>query len=112
MVARKASEPNKPKRPPATTPEARERQLIAMAYDLAEKQLAEGTASSQVISSLLKAGSQRERLEQKKIAEEHKLLQAKTEAVASSKRVEELYGKALNAMRKYAGQDDEEEFYD
>ena len=33
---------------PATTPEARENQMIALAVDLAEKQLIEGTASSQV----------------------------------------------------------------
>jgi hypothetical protein len=44
---------NKPKRrrAPATTPEARENQLISLAVDLAERQLLEGTASSQVLSS-------------------------------------------------------------
>lgn len=35
---------------PALTPEARENQLISLASDLAEKQLREGTASSQVIT--------------------------------------------------------------
>jgi hypothetical protein len=112
MVARKASEPNKRRRPPATTPEARENQLIALSVDLAEKQLIEGTASAQVITHYLKLGSTRERLEQKKLAEEHKLLQAKTEAIESGKRVEELYGRALNAMRVYAGEDSEEHYDD
>ena len=40
---------------PALTPEARENQLVSLAVDLAEKQLREGTASSQVITSLFKA---------------------------------------------------------
>ena len=42
---------------PALTPEARENQMISLAVDLAEKQLMEGTASSQVITHYLKLGS-------------------------------------------------------
>lgn len=91
------------RRPPATTPEARENQLIALAVDLAEKQLADGTASSQVISHYLKLGSSREKLEQERIERENELLKAKADAIASAKRVEELYTTALNAMRSYAG---------
>lgn len=94
-----------PKRRPAKTPEARENQLIALAVDLAEKQIKEGTVSSQVLTHYLKLGSSREKLEQEKIRNENHLLAAKAEAMASAKRVEELYGKALNAMRSYAGQD-------
>lgn len=92
------------RRRPATTPEARENQMIAMAVDLAEKQIKEGTASSQVISHYLKLGSSRERLEQERLQKENSLLAAKAEAMASAKRVEELYGQALQAMRAYAGQ--------
>lgn len=91
-------------RPPATTPEARENQLIAAAIDLAEKQLLEGTASAQVISHYLKLGSSRERLEQKRLEEEIKMQAAKTELMESQKRVETLYGEALAAMRSYSGQ--------
>ena len=90
---------------PATTPEARENQLVALAVDLVEKQLRDGTASSQVIAHYLKLGSSREKLEQERLAKENSLLDAKVEAMASAKRVEELYGAALNAMRSYAGQD-------
>lgn len=89
----------------ATTPEARENQLVALAVDLSEKQLREGTASSQVITHYLKLGSTRERLEQERLGVENELGRAKVEAMASAKRVEELYGAALNAMRSYAGQD-------
>lgn len=94
-----------PKRRPATTPESRENQLVAAAVDLAEKQIREGTVSSQVLTHYLKLGSSREKLEQERLKNENEMLKAKTEALASAKKVEELYGLALNAMRSYAGQD-------
>jgi hypothetical protein len=91
-------------RRPATTPEARENQLITAAVDLAERQIREGTASAQVITHYLKLGSSRERLEQEKVGLENELLVAKREAMESAKRVEAMYGEALAAMRSYAGQ--------
>lgn len=93
------------KRRPARTSENREKQLVSLAIDLAEKQLAEGTASSQVITHYLKLGSTRELLEQERLRNENELLQSKVEALASAKRVEELYASALDAMRAYTGQD-------
>lgn len=98
------------RRPPATTPEARENQLIALAVDLAEKQLSKGTASSQVITHYLKLGSTKERLEKEILGEQKELLKAKTEAIQSGKRVEELYKSALDAMRAYNGQGKEEDY--
>ena len=95
---------------PALTPEARENQMISLAVDLAEKQLQEGTASSQVITHFLKLGSTKERLEKEKLIEENKLLKAKTENIQSMKRVEELYIKALNAMRDYSGHGETDEY--
>lgn len=88
---------------PALTPEARENQLISLAVDLAEKQLRNGTASSQVIAHYLKLGSTKVELEKEKLRKENKLLEAKTESIASAKRTEELYLNALNAMRTYSG---------
>ena len=90
---------------PALTPEAREDQLIALATNLAEKQQLEGTASSQVITHYLKMGSTKERLEREIMKEQKEMLKAKTEALKSEKRVEELYAQALDAMRKYSGQE-------
>lgn len=106
MVARRKDiEPDvKKRRPPATTPEARENQMIALAVDLAEKQLIAGTASSQVISHYLKLASGRENLEREKLRIEARLLAAKEEQIASSARVEELYTEAIAAMREYNGQ--------
>lgn len=101
---RRESEEPQTRRRPATTPEARENQMINLAVDLAEKQLSEGTASAQVISHFLKLGSSRERLEQERLAHENELLKVKKEAIESQQRVEELYTNALNAMRSYSGQ--------
>ena len=88
---------------PALTPEARENQLIALAVDLVEQRLLDGTASSQETTHFLKLGSMKNRLEMEKLKEENKLLQAKTESIQSAKRVEELYTEAINAMRRYSG---------
>ena len=92
------------KRRPATTPEARENQLIALAVDLAEKQLAEGTASSQVITHYLKLGSTKERIEKEILEKQKELIVAKTEALNSARRVEELYSDAIEAFRIYRGE--------
>ena len=89
---------------PATTPEARENQLICLAINLAEKQLREGTASSQVITHYLKLGSTKERMEKEMMAEQIKLLTAKTEALQSAKHIEELYKEAIDSFKIYSGQ--------
>ena len=91
------------KMPPARTPEARENQMIALAVELAEKQLMEGTASSQVITHFLKLGSTKEKIEKEILVKQKDLITAKTEQIQSQKRIEELYGDALNAMRRYSG---------
>jgi len=91
------------KRPPATTPEARENQLIALAVDVAEKQLINGTASSQVVTHFLKLGSTKEKIEKEILEQQKELIKAKTESIQSAKRIEELYINALNAMRAYSG---------
>ena len=98
-----------PKRRPALNPGSREQQLIAAAVDLAEKQLLEGTASSQVITHYLKLGSSKERLEKEKLEEENKLLRAKTESIKSAKKQEELFEEAIIAMRHYSGRDEDED---
>jgi hypothetical protein len=96
-------------RRPANTVKGREDQLISLAVDLAEKQMIEGTASSQVVTHFLKLGSSREKLEQQRLESENQLLTAKIEAMAAGKRIEELYFEALNAMKTYSGQDPTDE---
>lgn len=101
---------------PALTPEARENQMISLAVDLAEKQLLEGTASSQVITHYLKLGSMREQLEKERLQEENKLLRAKTKSLEESAKNEKIYEDALRAFRGYSGQevdndDDDQEIF-
>ena len=92
---------------PALTPEARENQMIFLATELAEQQLRDGTASSQVITHFLKLGSSKEKLEHEILKEQKKLITAKTESLESSKRIEELYANAITAMREYGGHNNE-----
>lgn len=88
---------------PALTPEARENQLIALAMNVAEQQMLDGTASPQLIAHFLKAGSTKGRFEVEKLRRENELLEAKTESIKSAQRTEELYSEALAAMRSYGG---------
>ena len=93
---------------PALTPDAREKQLIALAVDLAEQQLRDGTASSQVITHYLKMGSMKEKLERERLEKENKLIDAKVETLKSVQHIEELYKNALDAMKNYRGDDVED----
>ena len=95
---------------PALTPEARENQMISLAVDLAEKQLMEGTASSQVITHYLKLGSTKGRIEKEILEKQKQLIEAKTQSLQSAQRIEELYTDALNAIRKYSGQGDSDDY--
>ncbi len=95
---------------PALTPEARENQLISLAVDLAEKQLMEGTASSQVITHYLKLGSTKDRIEKEILEKQKELISAKTQNLKSAARIEELYTNALNAMRNYSGQESDDDY--
>jgi len=113
-VARMKKEPTKiqsgPTRP-ALTPEARENEMIALAYDRAEEQLRNGTASSQVITHFLKLGSSKERIEKEILEKQKDLLVAKKEALDAQQRIEELYSNALNAMRLYKGEKSDRDEY-
>lgn len=91
---------------PALSLEDREDQLIALATNRAEEQLRNGTASSQVIVHYLRLGSTKNRLELEKLRRENEMLKAKTKAIESAERVEELYAEAIAAMREYKGDDD------
>lgn len=93
---------------PASNPEDRENQMIALAVNLAEQQLRDGTASAQVITHYLKLGSTKEKIEKEILEKQKDLLVAKTKAYESSERMEELYSDAIKAFLGYAGQSIEE----
>lgn len=92
---------------PAKTPEARERMLISLAYDLVEQRLRDGTATSQETTHFLKLGSTKERIEREILERQKELITAKTETLKSQKRVEELYANAISAFKAYSGHPEE-----
>lgn len=83
--------------------ENREQQMITLAVDLAEQQLREGTASSQLITHYLKLATTREKIEQETMLANQKLIKAKVESLESASRIEELYSEAISAMKRYGG---------
>lgn len=91
------------KKPPATTPEARENELIGLALDEAERQIKGGTASSQILVHFLKLASSRDRLEREKIRLENMYTAKKIDNIDAQVHAEELYENAINAMRSYNG---------
>ena len=111
MVRRKPEVNPRPLPPPATTLEGREDQLIAAAMDLVERRIHEGTASAQETVHFLRLGSVRNQLEQDKLRHENEVLQTRVKEMESRRSSEELYSRALAAMRGYQGIDDPEEEY-
>lgn len=105
---------SEPKRKPkhARSLEERENQLYNLAYDLAEQQLLDGTASSQTINFFLKLGSSRERLEREILQKQKENIEAKTENIKSASTQEELYTRAIEAMSRYSGVSSDDEEYD
>lgn len=95
---------------PALTPEARENQLISLAYELVEQRLLDGTASSQETTHFLKMGTAKAKLEKEILEKQKELITAKTEMLQSSKRIEALYEDAIKAMREYNGQGDPNDY--
>lgn len=97
-------------RRPALSPEARENQMIALAIDLAEQQLIDGTASSQVITHFLKLGTTKAELEKEKLRIENKKTEAQIKSLQNADEMKEVYEKALKAMRNYQGFGDPDEY--
>lgn len=88
---------------PVKSQEARENQLIALAYDAVEERIRNGTATSQELVHFLRLGTQRERIEREILERQKDLVTAKTEALQSQKKVEELFANALDAFKIYGG---------
>lgn len=112
MARQKAMGTTKPKQKfrPAASEEARENQLIALAYDVAEERLRNGTATSQEVVHFLRLGSMKERKELELMQKKIELDTAKTEALQSAKRIEELYSNAINAFKSYRSSASEDDY--
>ena len=97
------------KMPPAKTPEGRENQLIAMAEQLAEEKLRDGTASNQLIIHYLRLATSKAQLEKAALEEDIRLKRAKTVSIESAKELEVMVSNAMEAMRSYSGLFSEED---
>lgn len=86
---------------PPMSPEAQENYMVTLAMNLAEKQLREGTASAQVISHFLKIGSTESRTQKEILELQKDLIVAKTENLHAQQNMDEMYKKAIDAMRSY-----------
>jgi hypothetical protein len=86
---------------PASSPEAREQQLVSLAVNLAEKQLLDGTASPSVINHFLKIASTRETIEREILEKQSKLIEAKAQSISKDREAEELAKAAIEAMKNY-----------
>lgn len=104
MAKAKPPEGGRRRSKPPTTPEEQEAELVSLAYEVAEEQLRNRTASSQVITTLIKYGSAREVLERQKIEHENELAKVKMQEIESRSKMEELYGAAIEAMSTYRGE--------
>lgn len=97
---------------PALTPEARENQLISLAYDLVEQRLLDGTASSQETTHFLKLASNKYKLEVERQKHENELIKAKTQNLKDQADMKTLYADAIAAMRRYSGHGSDIDDYD
>ena len=97
--------PNHVPGPPATTPEEREQQLTALAYNLVEQRLLDGTATSQETTYFLNLGSTTRRLQEEKLRQENLLLAARQEQMGKGDRMEELLERAISAFKGYSGEE-------
>lgn len=111
-MAKTAKPSGTPKTRIPLTPEGRENQMISLAMDLAEQQLRDGTASSQLITEFVKRGSTKARIEKELLEKQRDLAAAKAESIKAADRLEELLPKVMKAMGRYRGEDDEEEEFD
>lgn len=81
--------------------------MISLAMNLAEKQLEEGTASSQVITHYLKLATTRERIEKEILERQKELVQAKTDSLRANQQLSDLFSEAIRAMKEYSNETEE-----
>lgn len=98
-MVKKETSRRKPK--PAADPEAREKQLINLAVNLAERQLEEGTASSAVITHFLKLGTVQAKVELEKAKAQNTLLTAKADSINDEKTKKQTVMDVQKALKSY-----------
>jgi hypothetical protein len=87
----------------SSTPEGRESQCIALAYNLVEERLRNGTATSQETVHFLKLASQKYKSDLEKQRTENELLKAKADAIRAQEDLRQITEEAMRAMVVYRG---------
>lgn len=99
----------------AKTPEEMENHLINLAMKVAEEKLLNGTATSQLICHFLSLATVREQLGNEKLRSDLKVAEAKIKQIEDTNNSADLYSKAIEAFRRYSGQqtveDEDDEDY-
>lgn len=85
----------------ARTAEGRESQCIALSYDLVEKRLREGTATSQETVHFLRMGSPSERKKAELLDKQIAYIDAKIKNLESAEDIKALYADAIQAVTSY-----------
>ena len=98
-----------PLRPPAKNRERRTQQLVAAAERLIEERIAKGTASPTEVVAIIRLGTEMERANIERIKMHTEYLQAQKAKAESETVREELFTRAMKAMSRYQGRDEEEE---
>lgn len=96
---------------PLHTPEGRINQLISLAVDAAEERLKNGTASSQIITTLLNLGTEKTQLEMEKLRTDVKVGTAKVQQIKTEEEIAKKYDAAIKAMNSYRSDDYNTEDY-
>lgn len=98
------------RRPPAITLEDREDELINLALGQAEERIRSGKASDSLLIQFIRQSSIKAQLEKQKLEADVELAKAKAESIRQSERVEELYIEAIEAMKRYSGQSEDDDY--
>lgn len=95
--------------PPARTPEERDKQLAILATEAIEKRIRDGEATAQELVYYAKKGSNRDKIEEEILANQNKLLEAKTSQIEEERKTQELFNKVIEHMKLYSGNMEMEE---
>lgn len=98
------------KTPRVKNPESRLNYLTSLAVDEAEERIKNGTATSQLLVTLINLGTQKAKMELEKAKMDLEVANAKIEQMRSQQSSSEMYEEALAAFRSYKGEVSEDIF--
>lgn len=98
-----ATKKTKPPMAPSPSVEGRINQIVALAFDEAERRILDGTASSQLLTEFIKMGTPKAQIENANLAKQSTLLDAKTENIKQTSNQAQMYKEAMDAFKKYSG---------